>query len=469
MALATLMQQIGAQRGFIAVRDEDGNLCFVAARAFASLQLAAPEAQLSRSILDAALEDAGLLVVEDAGADRRFADAGSVKALRLRAVLVVPLVHDDTPFGVLYLDNPNEAAAFDDAKRASARALAELVAPIVAQQLELDRLRRAVQAQVEDLRQSHHFDPIVGESAPMLHLMQTIAKVAPTRATVLIRGETGTGKELVARAIHRESRRSSGPFVAVNCAALPQSLLEAELFGHERGAFTGADRARIGRFEAAEGGTLFLDEIAELSAEAQAKLLRVLEQGQFERVGSAETRTANVRLLAATHADLRARVEAGRFREDLLFRICVLELVVPALRERDTDVLRIAERLLERFAHEHGSAARHFSAPTRLALSTYRWPGNVRELRNVVERAVILAAGEEIDPSLLPPEIAGHGGPPDKPTPDIKQAVREFKRRFVRQARDAAGGDHKRTAELLGVNPKYLYQMLKDLDLGVPP
>ncbi len=466
VALAALMQQIGAQRGFIAVRDESGGLRFVAARAFASLRLATPEAELSSSILRAAFEDAGMVVVENAAVDNRFSDAQSVRTLRLKAVLVAPLIRDGKPFGVLYLDNPSEAAAFDEGRRASAQALAELIAPVVAREIELDRLRRTNAAQVETLRATFDFENIVGESAPMLALMNTITKVAPTKATVLIRGETGTGKELVARAVHEQSRRADGPFVAINCAALPADLVEAELFGHERGAFTGADRARIGRFESADGGTLFLDEVAELPLKTQAKLLRVLEEGQFERVGSATSTTVNVRLIAATHADLRERVAAGSFREDLLFRIRVLELEVPALRDRDTDVLLIAERLLARFAAEYGSAARTFDPAARLALQTYLWPGNVRELRNVVERAAILAGGASVDASLLPPEIAGVATDPSAPGLDIKNAVREFKRRFVLQARAAAGGDHKTTAALLGVNPKYLYQMLKDLGLG---
>jgi len=466
VALGALMQQIGAQRGFIAVRDEGGGLRFVAARAFSSLRLETPEAELSRSILRAAFEDAGMVVVENAAVDNRFSGAKSVQTLRLKAVLVAPLIREGKPFGVLYLDNPAEAAAFDESRRASAKALAELIAPVVAREIELDRLRRTVAAQVETLRATFDFENIVGESAPMLALMKTITKVAPTKATVLIRGETGTGKELVARAVHEQSRRADGPFVAINCAALPAELVEAELFGHERGAFTGADRTRVGRFESADGGTLFLDEVAELPLEAQAKLLRVLEEGQFERVGSSAPKTVNVRLVAATHADLRERVAAGSFREDLLFRIRVLELEVPALRERDTDVLLIAQRQLARFAAEYGSPARTFDPAARLALQTYLWPGNVRELRNVVERAAILAGGSSVDTSLLPPEIAGAAADPDAPPLDIKNAVREFKRRFVLQARAAAGGDHKTTAELLGVNPKYLYQMLKDLGLG---
>ena len=463
VALDTLMRLIGAQRGFIAVRDEDGSLRFVAARAFSSLTLDDPAAQLSRSILHAALEDAGIVNVEDAGEDRRFAQAKSVKALGLKAVLAVPLLDAGVPFGVLYLDNPAEAAAFDDARRQSAQQLAELVAPVVGKEIELERLRRTVAAQLEPLRRAGGLEEITGESASMLEVLELVRKVAPTRATVLVTGETGTGKELVARALHSLSRRAEGPFIAVNCGALPSSLVESELFGHAKGAFTGADRDRIGRFAAADGGTLFLDEIGELPPEAQTKLLRVVERGEFEPVGSTTPVTVNVRLVAATHRDLSALVEDGSFREDLAFRIRVVEIHLPALRERDADVLLIADQLLSRFADEHRSPARALTNAARLALQTYRWPGNVRELRNVLERAVILASHPEIDCDLLPPEIVGSLGGGGHV--DIEQAVREFKRRFVQQARAAADGDHQRTAELLGVNPKYLYQMIKDLGL----
>lgn len=463
VALDSLMRLIGAQRGFIAVRDEDASLHFVVARAFSSLDLDRPEAQLSRSILDAAFEDAGMVSVADASGDGRFAQAKSVRALGLKAVLVVPLLVADTPFGVLYLDNPTQTAVFDAARRQSARQLAELVAPVVHKELELMRLRRTVAAQMEPLRAGAGLAALAGESKAMLDVLTLIAKVAPTRATVLVTGETGTGKELVARALHQGSRRADGPFVAINCAALPASLLEAELFGHDKGAFTGAERERVGRFEAADGGTLFMDEIADLSPEAQAKLLRVIEEGVFERVGSTSPTKVNVRLVAATHRDLSALVASGAFREDLLFRIRVMEVRLPPLRERDADVLVIAQQLLTRAVEEHSSAARELSPAARLALQTYRWPGNVRELRNVIERAAILASGPTIDVDLLPPEIVGAA--PDGGHIDIRQAVREFKRRFVQQARAAADGDHRKTAELLGVNPKYLYQMLKDLDL----
>jgi len=463
LALGALMQMIDAQRGFIAVRDEDGTLQVVVARAFASLEMAQPEAQLSRSILDRALEDAGMLNIDDAGTDDRFATAGSVQVLRLKAVLAVPLVHDGTPFGVLYLDNPTTASAFDEGRRASAGHLAEIVAPVVAREIELSRLRNTVQASVEQLRQDHGFEAIIGRSERMLEVLRLVAKVAPTRATVLVVGETGTGKELVAQAIHAESKRAAGPFVAINCAALPKELVEAELFGHERGAFTGAERRRVGRFEAASGGTLFLDEVGDLPPDAQAKMLRVLEEGRFERVGSSESTAVDVRVVCATHRDLKALVAQGRFREDLLFRIRVLEVDLPPLRERDEDVLHISEALLQRYAADHGSLARELSPAAKLALQTYPWPGNVRELRNVIERATILATEAVIELDLLPPEIAGATG---AAAPlDIKAATREFKRRFVRQARAAANGDHAKTAELLGVNAKYLYQLLKDLDL----
>lgn len=462
LSLSALMTIVGAERGFIAVRDEARGLRVVVAKAFGSLDLSQPEAQLSRSILDAALADAGVLVVDDATEDARFRAAPSVQSLRLRAVLAVPLQHRGQPFGVLYLDNPATTAAFDAARRTSAEHLAELVAPIVAREVELARLRAAAQTRALELRRSCGFAAILGESPAMLAVMQLISKLAPTRATVLVTGETGTGKELVARALHAESKRAEAPFIAINCAALPRELVESELFGHESGAFTGAQRRRVGRFEAADRGTLFLDEVGDLPLDAQAKLLRVLDDGQVDRVGGAQPISVDVRVVCATHRDLKELVSAGVFREDLMFRLRVVEVALPPLRDRGEDVLAIADDLLVRFAQEHGSPARQLSAAARLALQTYPWPGNVRELRNVVERAAILATDATVDMDLLPPELAGaSAGVPM----DIKEATRAFKRRFVQQAWTATRGNHQETAELLGVNPKYLYQLRKDLGL----
>ena len=240
------------------------------------------------------------------------------------------------------------------------------------------------------------FEEIVGTSRPLQAVLSDVAKVAPTNSTVLITGETGTGKELVARAIHNRSPRASRAFVSVNCAALPSSLLASELFGHEKGAFTGAVGCRRGRFELADGGTLFLDEVGELSAEAQVALLRVLQEREFERVGGSRAIRVDVRVIAATNRDLKAAVEAGTFREDLFYRLNVFPLEMPALRERPTDIPILVDHFIQRSAQCAGKAIRYLSAETATLLQSYDWPGNIRELQNVIERAVIISDSETL-------------------------------------------------------------------------
>lgn len=251
---------------------------------------------------------------------------------------------------------------------------------------------------------------IVGGSAPMLRVFEQIERVATADATVLVHGETGSGKDLIARAIHARSRRAHQAFIAVNCAALPETLIESELFGHERGAFTGADRQRLGKFELADQGTLFLDEIAELSPAAQAKLLRVLQNGLFERVGGADTIRVDVRLIAATHRDLAKQVERGRFREDLFYRLNVFRIDAPPLRDRRDDLRALIEHLHEKHARRMGRPTLPLSERSMRRVLAYRWPGNVRELENAVERATLLAEGEELEIELPDAPTPGHGG-----------------------------------------------------------
>jgi len=255
----------------------------------------------------------------------------------------------------------------------------------------------------EDLDRASMFEEIVGSSAALQRVLTQVAKVAQTDATVLILGETGTGKELVARAIHKRSRRASGAFIRVNCAAIPPSLVASELFGHEKGAFTGAVQRRLGRFEAADGGTIFLDEIGELPPEAQVSLLRVLQEREIERVGSSHPIAVDVRVLAATNRDLEAAVERGTFREDLFYRLNVFPIRLPSLRERAEDIPILVEYLVDRFAKQTGKTIRNIEKQTLQRLTAYDWPGNVRELQNVIERAVVLSEGETfvIDESWL--------------------------------------------------------------------
>jgi len=330
-----------------------------------------------------------------------------------------------------------------------------------------------LRGQVERLAQP---TTLLGESAAMRSLRQLIARVAPTNATVLVQGETGTGKELVARAIHEASSRASQPFVAVNCAGFTESLLESELFGHERGAFSGADRLRQGVFEAAHHGTLFLDEAGEMSLPLQAKLLRVLVNGEVVRVGSTSPRLVDVRVVAATNRDLLAMVRAGSFREDLYYRIAVIPVEVPPLRRRPEDIPLLVQHFLGTAAQELKAAPRAL-APTALAkLVAYDFPGNVRELRNLVERALILARGPFIEEADLPlrGEIVDESTRPDplQHAVDLPATVEAFERDLVRRALVAAAGVQAEAARRLGISRSLLSYKLKALGLascGVGP
>ncbi len=306
------------------------------------------------------------------------------------------------------------------------------------------------------------------ESQAMRQLREQLVKVAQTRATVLIQGESGTGKELIARELHQRSSRSAGPWIALNCGAVPESLLESELFGHERGAFTGAHAQRIGLFEAADQGTLFLDEIAELPLSAQVKLLRVLQEGEIRRVGSAQSRRVDVRLVAATHRDLRAEVAAGRFREDLLYRLEVIRLRVPPLRERLEDLPQLVSTFVREACEAHGKTLTEIDGRVLLALGRHSWPGNVRELRNLIERAVVFADGGKILPEHLPEGFLPAEGT-SALSPSLQSTItvrlgtplKEVEDLLIRRTLEATEGDKVMTAKLLGINSRTIYRRLE--------
>jgi DNA-binding NtrC family response regulator len=306
---------------------------------------------------------------------------------------------------------------------------------------------------------------IIGASAPMVDVFKTIGRVADTDSTVLVCGESGTGKELVAEAIHCYSRRRDRAFVAVNCAALPETLLESELFGHERGAFTGAVSRRAGRFEMAEGGTIFLDEIAEISPALQSKLLRVLQERTFERLGGTETITGTFRVIAATNRDLEACVREKLFREDLFYRLNVVRIPVPALRERRADIVLLAEHFLRVYSEKNSLAAVGFSDEAILVLQTYSYPGNVRELENMIERAVLMARGRIIIPGHLPTRSGDAAG--GAPSADLLQlpfhkAVAELEKRLIENALRGAHGNKTEAADHLGINRRLLYDKMEE-------
>jgi len=307
---------------------------------------------------------------------------------------------------------------------------------------------------------------MVGRSPAMVEIYKTIARVAPGGSTVLILGESGTGKELVARAIHHHSPRHSRPFVAVDCAALTETLLESELFGHVRGAFTGAVGETRGLFAEADGGTIFLDEIGDVSPALQAKLLRVLQEHQVRPVGGSEWRAVDVRVIAATNRDLAGGVTAGRFREDLYYRLKVVTVVVPPLRERRDDIPLLVDHLVRRAARECRKPVVGLSEGALAILSSYHWPGNIRELAHVLERGVALAQHEVLSVEDLPPELQD-GTPASWPTTSSdRPTLQELKRRYIRQVLEETGGNVSRTAAVLGVDRRSLYRMLQRYGLA---
>ncbi len=327
---------------------------------------------------------------------------------------------------------------------------------------ELYRTNIELKAEVESQRARSY---IIGKAPSIKHIFDLIRKVAPTKASVLITGESGVGKELVADAIHNLSPRKDKPFIKVHCAALAESLLESELFGHEKGAFTGATGRKRGRFEMADGGTLFLDEIGEINQNVQIKILRVLQERKFERVGGEETIEVDVRLIAATNRDLKKEIAEGRFREDLYYRLNVVNIHVPPLRERREDIPLLAMAFLREFADENGKQIEGFDPKVRQALYTYDWPGNVRELRNCIESAVVMASGKLITLDDLPPGPRSSGEARTISIPAFS-SLEEAERIIIAETLALVGGNKSKAAEILKIGRKTLYQKIEQYGIG---
>lgn len=340
--------------------------------------------------------------------------------------------------------------------------------------LEQRRLARENRQLREQLGRKFGLDNIIGKSQAMQQVFELIRLAAPSKSNILILGESGTGKELVAKAIHQHSRRSTGPFVTVNSGSMPPDLLESTLFGHVKGAFTGAIAAKKGLFEVADGGSIFFDEIGNIPLETQAKLLRVIQEKEFMRLGGVDTIRVDVRIIAATNAHLENLVQQGAFREDLYYRLNVITIHLPPLRKRTEDIPLLAKHFLRTYAEENGKSIRDITAAAMERLMDYRWPGNVRELENAVERAVVLSTAEELDLDLLPPVVrSGNGSGPalglGHPLPDggvsFWEAVSSYERTLIVRALQSAGGVQKKAAEILQVKPTTLHEMMKRLSI----
>jgi Nif-specific regulatory protein len=344
-----------------------------------------------------------------------------------------------------------------------------IVAAMVAQNVHLNRLleserRRLLDENIhlkQELRERYDLANIIGSSSSMREVYQLVSQVAATNTTVLIRGESGTGKELIAHALHYSSERANKPFIKVNCSALPESLIESELFGYEKGAFTGANSRKKGRFELAEGGTLFLDEIGDLSISTQVKLLRVLQEREFERLGGTETIRVNVRIVTATNKDLERAIEDGALREDLYYRLNVFTIYLPPLRERRTDILLLADHFLEKYAREHGKPIKRISTPAIDMLMCYHWPGNVRELENSIERAVLLCEGGVIHAHHLPPTLQTAEASNTETRINLETTVEAYERDLILDALKSTRGNQAKAARLLDTTERIINYKVK--------
>ncbi len=398
--------------------------------------------------------------------DARFTAAiGAAESLRdrdVKSVLAVPILHDDRVLGVIYLDSGEGGAEFDKGHLQLLTAISGVAA------LAVENVRR-LEAMAEENRrlqaEAGLEHSMVGESPALRETVRLISRVAPTDSTVLILGESGTGKELAARAIHQNSARSQKSFVALNCAVFNESLMESELFGYEKGAFTGAFTQKKGKFDLADGGTMFLDEIGELPLALQAKLLRVLQEHEFERVGGTRPIKVDVRLIAATNRDLASAIKKSLFRQDLFYRLNVVQLTMPPLRERREDILLLANHFIQKFSRKASARrVRGISSRARVLLENYPWPGNIRELENAMERAAVLGMSDMIGPEDLP-EALLEVAPGTIPLDEYHSAVNEARRQIILRALGKTKGNITRAARLLGIQPTFLHRLLRNLDL----
>ncbi len=457
--LDLLFASIPAQRGSVLVNTVDDY------RLLASKTKTGEKnsAGVSRTIANRVCDEKTALLLNDIGQAESPVQSDSLLEYRPQSVLCVPFILNDSSLGIVYLDTVSRSAIFREEDLRLAGSIATIVAPALKnlQDLEIARIKNDV-LQKELLMKS----PIIGESSAIRKVREVIEKTSRTDTCVLITGESGTGKELAARTIHSKSSRANHPFVTINWAAIPNHLLESELFGYEKGAFEGAIFSKKGKIETASGGTLFFDEVAELPLTLQAKVLRVLEEKQIERVGSSRPAKIDVRIFAATNRDLRKCMQDGTFRSDLFYRLNVVSLKMPALREMEEDILLLARYFASHFSTKAGHPFQAISPEAQTILRTYNWPGNIRELQNAMERAIVLGSSETIHPDDLP-ELLLESRPSDATVVgEYQDALQNFKKEFIRKALETAGGNYNEAASRLGLHTNHLYRLVRNFNLS---
>jgi transcriptional regulator with GAF, ATPase, and Fis domain len=444
----------GAAKGFLVLFEDDRPVIKVARNVHRE-NLDAAVAQLSDSIIARVVETKRSLIVSDAMSDASFKAAESVINLRVSSVMCVPLMQRGCLLGLIYVGSDTVTGMFDASSLELLDVFAAQASLLVHAALLVDDLRFRNESLAKELTE-RRFGEIIGSSASMREVFRRVEKIAGAEVSVLIGGETGTGKELIAREIHRRSVRSRGPFVTVNCGAIPENLMESEFFGHVRGAFTGAVANYAGKLQGADKGTIFLDEIGEMPLSLQVKMLRVLQERQVVKVGATKPETLDIRVLAATNRNLEEEVKAGRFREDLFYRLNVLHIELPPLRDRGDDVLLLARYLLKRYADQFGGKVKGFTPNAVIAIKKHFWPGNVRELENRMKKAVILCEGSMVGPRDL--DLGEDALPPVIPLADAKES---FQRQYILDALARNNGNRTKTAQDLGVDPRTIYRYLE--------
>jgi len=430
--------------------------------------------RLGEGITGRVVETGKAIIVPEVSREPMFLNrVGQRKNLTKNEVtfVCVPFFVNNRPVGALGVDLRFERDREYEADLNILRIVASMMAQSVKADYLLDEERQRLLDENTNLRgeltERYEFSNIIGTAGPMKHVYEQIVQVARTNTTVLIRGESGTGKELIAHALHYNSPRAKKPFVKVSCAALPETLIESELFGYEKGAFTGANARKKGRFEMAEGGTLFLDEIGEVSLATQVKLLRVIQEKAFEPIGSTETLQANVRLVAATNKDLDKAIGEGKFREDLYYRLNVFNIFVPPLRERKSDLLLLSDHFLQKYAKEHGKDIRRISTPAIDMLTSYHWPGNVRELENVIERAVLMCNAAVIHAHNLPPTLQTAQASGTITPLSLGEAMAAYEKDLIQDALKTARGNKSKAARLLSTTDRILNYTIRKYGIDI--
>ena len=457
LLLDAIVEVTRADKGFLIVVDAEGPRV-TTARNFQQQDIANAVERLSDSIVARVLETRQPLIVSDALHDASFNGSASVVNLKLSSVMCVPLVRRGELFGAVYVGNDRVANLFTGRELLLMTSFCSTAALLIERALELDELR-AEKRELQSKLEQQSYGEIIGSCDAMKDIFRKIDKVAGTDISVLVTGETGTGKELIARELHRRSPRRNGAFVAINCGAIPEQLLESELFGHAKGAFTGAIATRPGRFQTANGGTLVLDEIGEMPPPLQVKLLRALQERTVTKVGEQKPEPVDIRVVAATNKDLEVEMKEGRFREDLFYRVNVVPLHLPPLRERGDDAVMLAKWFLGRATRELNSKVRNFTKQALIAIRNYRWPGNIRQLENRIRKAVVLAEGTSIAPldlELRPEHL--------EPILSLAAAQQEWRDGYISEVLERNDGNRTKTAKDLDVDPRTIFRHLERME-----